>query len=130
MPLINYTGWQPVRDVERRLDMVAKVNAICQDFERRGFSITLRQLHYQFVSHQWHPNTDRAYKNLGQLVSDARRGGLIDWRHVEDRTRFLREQTHWDSPADIIRAAGRGFHTDLWAGQPTRVEVCGSKRTP
>lgn len=123
MPLIDYTGWRPVRDAARRLIAIDRVNEICQDFSARGYSITLRQLHYQFVSRGWHPNTDRSYKVLGQLVSDGRRAGLIDWYHVEDRTRFLRAQTHWDSPAEIIRSAGRGYHVDLWEGQPTRVEV-------
>jgi len=123
VPLINYTDWQPVRDKARKLDMIAKVNEICRDFQRRGYSITLRQLHYQFVSRGWHPNTDQAYHSLGDLVSNGRRGGMIDWNHVEDRTRFLRALSHWDSPEQIIRAATGGYRVDLWEDQPTKIEV-------
>lgn len=123
MPLIDYTGWRPVRGAAKQLQMIEWVNEICRDFTRRGYSITLRQLHYQFVSRNYHPNTDLAYSALGDLVSKGRRAGLIDWHHVEDRTRFVRAMTHWGAPEDIIRAATSQYRVDLWDGQPTRVEV-------
>jgi hypothetical protein len=123
MPFIDYTGWRPTRDAAAKLEAIDRVNEICRDFRRQGFSITLRQLHYQFVSKGWHPNTDRAYHVLGDLVSNGRRAGLIDWYDVEDRTRYLRSLTHWDAPEDIIKAATSQYRVDLWDGQPTRVEV-------
>jgi hypothetical protein len=123
VPFIDYTGWRPTRDAAAKLEAIDRVNEICRDFRRQGFSITLRQLHYQFVSKGWHPNTDRAYHVLGDLVSNGRRAGLIDWYDVEDRTRYLRSLTHWDAPEDIIKAATSQYRVDLWDGQQTRVEV-------
>lgn len=69
------------------------------------------------------PNTDRAYNQLGTLVSNGRRAGQIDWSAIEDRTRFLRERGHWETPADIIISAASSFHLDMWENQSYRPEV-------
>ena len=68
-------------------------------------------------------NTDRSYKRLGSIISDARLAGLVDWSAIEDRTRFLRGITEWDSPADTVRAAARDYRVDYWKGQKIRPEV-------
>ncbi len=69
------------------------------------------------------PNTERAYKNLGAAISDGRLNGLISWRAIEDRTRFLRGNTHWDDPQSIVRAVAQQFKVDWWEEQDHRVEV-------
>lgn len=107
----------------KALKMIDIANAICEQYSADGYSLTLRQLYYQFVSRDIIPNKMTEYKNLGSLVNDARLAGLIDWSHLEDRTRNLQENGHWDSPADIMDSAASSFRVDLWEDQPTYVEV-------
>ena len=96
---------------------------IINEYEAQGFSLTLRQLYYQFVARALIPNTDQSYKRLGNIISDARRAGLIDWDAIIDRTRHLRQLSSWSDPESILRSARDSYHEDLWANQPNRVEV-------
>ena len=105
------------------LELIGRANAICADYQTQGYDLTLRQLYYQFVARGWIANRDSEYKRLGAIVNDARLAGLIDWRHVVDRTRNLRSLAHWTSPAEIVQGAAYSFRTDLWASQPYRPEV-------
>ena len=68
------------------------------------------------------PNRDSEYDKLGDLVNDARLAGMIDWDHIVDRTRQVRANNHWDSPADIVAACANQFQIDKWASQDNYVE--------
>lgn len=103
--------------------VIKQANEILRDYAEQGFDLTLRQLYYQFVARDLLPNNDRSYKRLGGIVNDARLGGRIDWDHIVDRTRYVRDTTYWESPDAIIRAAARGFKLDKWETQSTYVEV-------
>jgi hypothetical protein len=107
----------------KSLALIDQCNSIIEGYQRQGYDLTLRQLYYQLVSRNAIPNKQTAYDNLGSLVSDARRAGLIDWRAIVDRTRNLRALPHWANPADIISSAAAGYRRDLWADQPNYVEV-------
>ena len=89
----------------------------------QGFALTLRQLYYQFVARDLIANTQQSYKRLGKIVNDGRLAGAIDWDSITDRTRNLRENSHWSSPASIIDSAAAGYEIDKWADQGNRVEV-------
>ena len=91
--------------------------------EAQGYGLTLRQLYYQMVSRDIIPNNIRSYKNLGNLINDARLAGLVDWHAIEDRTRNLRRRPHWEEPQEIIDAIARQYHIDYWEGQENYVEV-------
>jgi hypothetical protein len=80
-------------------------------------------VYYQLVARDVIPNNERSYKNLGNLISDGRLSGLIDWEAIIDRTRNLEKNSHWDNPADIVEACARNFQLDKWEGQETYVEV-------
>lgn len=105
------------------LKLIDKINAIIEEYELQGFSLTLRQVYYQMVARAIIQNNERSYKNLGNLISDARLAGLIDWTAIEDRTRNLRGNSHWSSPDSIINSAARSYHLDHWEGQEYYVEV-------
>lgn len=96
---------------------------IINQYQKQGFTLTLRQLYYQFIARALLPNTDQSYKRLGNIVSDARRAGRLDWTTIEDRTRFLRKLSSWDTPQDILESAKNSYHRDLWASQTKRIEV-------
>ena len=105
------------------VEIIAAANEIIREYSRQGFSLTLRQLYYQFVARAMIENTQRAYKRLGAIISNARLAGLVDWSAIEDRTRELERQNHWDSPADIIESAANGYALDKWEDQDCRIEV-------
>lgn len=105
------------------LRLIERVNGIIEEYQSKGYSLTLRQVYYQLVARDVIPNNERSYKNLGNLISDARMAGLIDWDAIEDRTRNVRGNTHWRDPAQIIRATVHSLAYDKWEGQDHHVEV-------
>ncbi|TFH39907.1 MAG: hypothetical protein E4H01_17470 [Lysobacterales bacterium] len=105
------------------LKVIEIANEIIADYQQQEFSLTLRQLYYQFVSRDLIPNADKEYDKLGSIIDRGRLAGLIDWEAIEDRTRIVRENSHWDSPSDIIDSAAASYKNDLWSSQKTRVQV-------
>jgi hypothetical protein len=106
-----------------RIGRIATINEILEDYAAQGFDLTLRQLYYQFVSRGLIANKDTEYKNLGSLVNDARLAGLIDWNHITDRTRNVRQNSHWNDPSEIVRTCADQFQIEKWKEQPKYVEV-------
>ena len=102
---------------------IYRANQIIAEYSAQGFSLTLRQLYYQMVARGIISNKVQEYKRLGSILSDARLAGLVDWLSIVDRTRALRGNQHWDSPASIMEAAVKGYKIDKWENQPHRVEV-------
>ncbi|WP_243643876.1 hypothetical protein [Paenibacillus pinisoli] len=114
------------REINFRKDSLAlilRINDIIKQYQSKGYSLTLRQIYYQLVAKDIIPNTERSYKNVGNLISDARMAGLISWEAIEDRTRNLRKNSHWSSPSSIINSAAYSFAYDKWADQDYYVEV-------
>lgn len=105
------------------LDLIRNANIIIADYRKQGYELTLRQLYYQLVSRNIIANSERSYTALGNLINDARLAGLIDWNTIVDRTRFIRNNTHWQDPQKLLRNASLQFDIDKWAGQEHYVEV-------
>ncbi len=105
------------------LATVATLNDILEEYRRQNFRLSLRQLYYQMVARDYIENSQRSYKNLGNLVSNARQAGLIDWEMIEDRNRETNTPAHWESPAQIVKAAAHQFRIDKWEDQPYHIEV-------
>ena len=120
MPKIEYV---PKNFRTESLKLIKKVNSVIEDYEAQGYSLTLRQVYYQLVARAIIPNNEKSYKNLGSLINDARLAGLIDWNAIEDRTRNLRNLSHWKTPGEIIDTAASSYHLDYWDGQDNYVEV-------
>lgn len=105
------------------IETISLVNGILDEYDQQGYKLSLRQLYYQMVSRDYIPNTQRSYKNLGSLVSNARQAGLIDWEMIEDRNRETNSLSHWLNPADIVQTASEQFRIDMWKNQPYHIEV-------
>ena len=120
MPLTFYERYTFRAANRRKIDLA---NEIIEDYARQGYTLTLRQLYYQFVSKDYIPNTAREYKNMSSLFTKARLAGLMDWEGIEDRTRTDRGNTHWDSPQQLVRACAEQFMLDSREDQDTYVEV-------
>jgi hypothetical protein len=111
------------RFTNRVLGLIGTANTIIAAYEADGYSLTLRQLYYQFVSRDLIQNNMKEYKKLGSAINDARLAGLIDWNAIEDRTRNLQGNQHWENPGEIIDASAAGYALDKWEDQDYRVEV-------
>lgn len=105
------------------LALIDKINAVIEEYEAQGYSLTLRQCYYQLVARGIIPNNERSYKNTGNLINDARLAGLIDWYAIEDRTRNLKRLSYWDNPKSIIESASHQYRKDIWENQEYYVEV-------
>lgn len=125
-------------------DVISQAEAICAQYARDGYSLTLRQLYYRFIATDAFPevrrwsldggrwvrdasgtkNADPNYKWLGNLVSDARISGMIDWNHITDRTRSSSGGDYgWDSPADFITGVTDQYNISKRDGQEHYLEV-------
>ena len=131
MTLIKYVDKKFNPERRRLIDLAVDIVA---DYRRRGYSLTLRQLYYQMVARDLFPeswkdektgstNNKRSYDKLGDIISDARLAGIVSWEAIEDRTREVDGNNHWESPADIVQVCARQFMFDKWVDQPNRIEV-------
>lgn len=104
-------------------NLIHLCNEIIYALAEKGYRLTLRQLYYQLVQRNVLVNKQTEYDRLGEIVSQARLSGLIDWDAIEDRTRFIRGVDHHIDPADIVQIAAKAFRLNKWSEQPNRVEV-------
>lgn len=117
---LAYEDWNPS---DKSMALVAIANKILEEYAAQGFVLTLRQLYYQFVARDYLPNTERSYKNLGNIINKGRMAGMIDWKHLVDRTRELRALSHWENPREIIDTCVHQYKIDKWKDQRFRIEV-------
>jgi hypothetical protein len=115
--------YTPKKFTTEHLAVIALVNKIVAEYEKKRLKLTLRQIYYQFVRRNAIRNDDKEYKRLGSIINDARLAGLVDWNAIEDRTRFLRGTTHYETPHEAIDSASYRYFIDKWASQEKRIEV-------
>lgn len=104
----------------QRIDLA---NTIIEEYQAKGFKLTVRQIYYQFVARGLIANELRSYKLVANALEKGRMTGLIDWFAIEDRTRLLRGNTHWDSPSEILDSAAVSYKLDSRADQDYLIEV-------
>lgn len=120
MPKICY---KQKRFTNNSLVVIAQANSIIEEYSAQGFKLTLRQLYYQFVARDLIENSQRSYNRIGSIITDARNAGMVDWEAIEDRTRNVIKEAHWDHPSEILEACAQQFRFDLWENQQYRPEV-------
>lgn len=106
------------------LKRIEQANAIIAEMRAEGYTLTVRQLYYQFVARDLLENTMQNYKNLAAMVDNGRKAGLIDWDAIEDRTRYLREVRTYSDPANFLTRMARSYYAEaLWRDQEAYCEV-------
>lgn len=105
------------------LKLIEICNTILEEYREQGYTLSLRQLYYQLVARDKVENTVKSYKRVGNLVSDARLAGMLDWGMIEDRGRESTMNAHWETPKSILESAAYSFKMDRWKGQHAYVEV-------
>lgn len=97
---------------------------IVNRYAKEGETMTLRQLHYQFVGHvATYVNHQSAYSKLGDILDDLRYCGIIPWNMFEDRGRkpFLPYSVK-DVP-DALNDAVETYRINRQEGQKTHFEL-------
>jgi hypothetical protein len=120
MPKIKYIK---VRFKPETRAILEHITEVIDRYQEADFKLSLRQLYYRLVAMDLIPNTLRSYERIGDIVSKARRAGIVDWDAIEDRHRGLKGRTQWESPADVILTYSTWYHVDLWKDQDYRPEV-------
>ena len=127
--------YAPQRFTDAATDVILRAEQFCDQYAAQGYQLTLRQLYYRFIATDAFPdsrtdpvsgtkNTERNYKWLGDLVSKARVGGMIDWRHITDRGRETSGgDAGWDGPESAVYSIARAYGITHWDGQPEYCEV-------
>ncbi|EPA8366995.1 hypothetical protein ACQ676_002505 [Vibrio fluvialis] len=115
-----YQPWSPSEKSEQ---IVGIAQSIISDYQDEGYTLTLRQLYYQFVARDIIENSERSYKNLGSVITKARMAGMLDWEAIEDRNR--EHQSFWfeEDESKIIEDLPRFIRYDQWERQPFYIEV-------
>lgn len=119
----HYRSYVDMNLQKGALEVIGVANQIIADYEGRGYSLTLRQLYYQFISRDLMPNRQSSYDRLGKIISNGRLAGLVSWTAIEDRTRNLKGLQTFRHPNQAIQAAHDSYRRDLWADQEWRPEV-------
>lgn len=106
------------------LAIIEKANEIIDDFEAQGYTLTLRQLYYQFVAQDILENSQKSYDRLGKVITHARMAGLVSWEAIEDnhRTSAVGVEANEDE-LEALRGIEQFIKIDCWARQENYVEV-------
>lgn len=121
MPEIKYKNFNFRADT---LAIIEKANEIIADFEGQGYTLSLRQLYYQFVAKDAIENSERSYKRLGGIITDGRLAGMIDWDSIEDNHRTsASEGSYNEDEEEAVRGIEGHIAYDFWARQENYVEV-------
>lgn len=118
---IKYEAWDPTRGT---VELLEQCNDVIEDLhEGQGYTLTVRQLYYQLVRQTLIPNDMRSYDRVKRVLTRGRMAGFIDWEAIEDRTRRVIENPHWESEAALLRTAAKWHLNDMWRDQAQRVVV-------
>lgn len=109
------------RGVSDRL--IEQADSILDEMAEEGYTLTLRQLYYQFVARDIIPNSEKSYKSLSKLITKAREAGLIAWDAIEDRNRAFKDYNYDEDINNVLYGLEGFIHYDLWARQDNYVEV-------
>ena len=105
------------------LKIIEQAENIIDEMGDKGYTLTLRQLYYQFVGKDLIPNTERSYKNLGSIITKARMSGDISWSAIEDRNRSHVAWLFEEDPTTIFDSIEYGIRYDFWERQDYYVEA-------
>lgn len=103
--------------------IIANMVRICEEYDREGYTLTLRQLYYQLVARDVIPNHDKVYKKISSIKDDAVYGGLIDWDIFEDRGRVPFTPYFEDGVVEALEKTVEYYRLDRQRNQTDRVEV-------
>lgn len=115
--------WSPRPDT---IDIVDNVKTIISN--SRFATMTVRFIFYRLVANYGYPKTERAYKNLAEVLVKARRAQMIPFHAISDsgtetaggggyrsRTSFLRTLKSYGSYYRLDRQLEQPYELELWS---------------
>lgn len=120
---MTYIKYREIHLRADALEAIERANAVLDDMAGQGYTLTLRQLFYRFVSRNWIENSEKSYKRLGDIIAKGRLSGRISWDAIEDRGRGLQSWGFTEDPAEVIQFSAYDLALDLWKRQDNYVEV-------
>jgi len=108
-------------------EVIRHIVQIINDYQADGYTLTLRQLHYQLVTKNWIVNHTSAYKKLGNILDDCRYGGVIDWDAIEDRGRVPYIPYAVKNVQHSLEDTIEQYRIDRQEGQKVHIEVWSEK---
>lgn len=115
--------YEPYKPKNETLALLRQIVDIIDDYAGQGLTLTLRQLYYQLVSKDLIKNEEKSYKRIGEIVSRARRGGMLDWESLEDRVRRPQRASEFKDLDELIGAALSSYRLPRLNGQDSYVEL-------
>jgi hypothetical protein len=101
------------------------VQAVLDEY-RDNLPLTVRQAFYRLVGSYDYDKTERAYKNLANMLVRARRALLIPFDSLRDDGTVVREPFGYDSTEnfwDVVRNSAEVYRRKRQAGQAAFVEL-------
>lgn len=120
---MSFHSYKDINFTAAKRELIEVCNDIIRDYQRQGYTMSVRQLYYQLVARDAIENTVQSYKRIADTINDARMAGLVRWDAIEDRTREFVERGRWTSPRQIMQASYDSYHMDMWINQDVRVFV-------
>jgi hypothetical protein len=115
-----YITWNPK---EKTISLVEQAGDIISEYEAAGYTLTVRQLYYQFVARDIIENSERSYKNLVHVLVKARMAGMLSWTAIEDRNRHHNKFWYDEDELNPIKELPDYIRFDRWARQEHYLEV-------
>lgn len=117
-----------------RTEILDHANEIRRSYKAKGLALTLRQLYYQFVTRKLLPSSQKVYKRIGDVLTEARYRGTFPVDGLVDRGRelhnggYLRDDTAVNAAVEQARSwqnylPNLFVNRDRWIGQDTFVSV-------
>lgn len=116
-------SYKDINFTAAKRELIEVCNDIIRDYQRQGYTMSVRQLYYQLVARDAIENTVQSYKRIADTINDARMAGLVRWDAIEDRTREFVQRQRWTSPRQIMQASYDSYHMDMWLNQEVRIFV-------
>ncbi|RQW76810.1 MAG: hypothetical protein EHM14_15770, partial [Methanothrix sp.] len=105
------------------LQLLDKIKNILESYKQKNIRVTLRQLYYQLVASGLILNTDKQYKKISGLLTNARYSGIIDWEAIEDRTRKPNIPNTFRDVPHLLQVASQCYQLNRWSNQVYYVEL-------
>jgi hypothetical protein len=116
-------GFAPWRPINKSRALLATVKEVLAEYAAY-LPLTIRQIFYRLVGVHDYPKTERAYKNLAEMLNRARRASLIDFAAIRDDGITKREPFHWRNTGHLVEAyisMAEDFTLDRQEGQPRQI---------
>jgi hypothetical protein len=113
-------GFAPWRPTAKSLALLETVQAILTEY-LAYLPLTIRQIFYRLVGVHDYPKTERAYKNLCELLNRARRSGVVKFSAIRDDGIVKRAPLHWETAAQFVQGFVNAIDTFRLDRQASRL---------